>query len=195
MVTIDTVDGCLQTVEASSPYDAIPFHTGINDIKTREADDASQRLVACVESILQTMKTTRAILSMAAPTTRADLAAKRELFNTLCLSALHESDRVTFVTHDNTQLGSDDLHPTPPPRGANILASNTGQDVVGFFSQQQRRCGHHRPRHQQVNRPTDSKRKGPTRRTGRPHQQQPPRTIANSLPGKLPHDLSEGFMS
>ena len=120
-----TITDCLQTAEKATPHDAILVHTGVNDLKTTGAQDVRQRLVTCFKTILATNKNAQVIVSKATPTTRPDLTAKRELYNALCFTALHESDRVTSVAHDNAQIGHDGLHPTP--RGASIVrpAPNT----------------------------------------------------------------------
>ena len=176
-----TITDCLQTAEKAAPHDAILLHTGLNDLKTTGAQDANQRLVTCVKTILTANQKAQVIVSNATPTTRPDLTAKRELFNALCFAALHDSDRVTFVAH-NAQIGNDRLHLTP--RGASIVAGNTGRHVAGLFWQKQRSRGHRRPRHQQANRPTDthSKRQRPSQRTSLPQQQQPPRNHRHYQP-------------
>ena len=121
-------------------------------------------------------------MSKTTPTTRPDLTAKQELCNALCFAALHDSDRVTFVAHDNTQIGDDGLHLTP--RGASIMAGNTGRHVVGLFWQKQLSRGHRRPRHQQANRlnDTDNTRRRPSRRTSLPQQQQTPQNHRHYQP-------------
>ena len=58
-----TISDCLQTVEKAVPLDAIRQHTNVNDLKTADAEDASQRLVACVKTILATNQTTQVIVS------------------------------------------------------------------------------------------------------------------------------------
>ena len=193
-----TITDCLQTAEKPTPHEAILIHTGVNDLKTTGAQDASHRLVTCVKTILTKNEKAHVIVSKTTPTSRPDLTAKRELFNALCFTALHDSDRVTFVAHDNTQIGDDGLHLTP--RGASIMAGNTGRHVVGLFWQKQRSRGHRRPRHQQANRPTDTdnrrrpqhqqanrlndtdNRRGPSRRTSLPQQQQPPQNHRHYQP-------------
>ena len=97
-----TITDCLHTAEKAAPHDAILTHTDVNDLKKQ---DASQRLVICVKTILITNKKAQVTVSKATPTTRPDLTAKRELFNVLCFAALHDGDRVTFVAHDNTKIG------------------------------------------------------------------------------------------
>ena len=87
-----TITDCLQTAEKPAPNDAILIHTGVNDLKTTGAQDASQRLMTCVQTILTTNKKAQVMVSKATPTTRPDLTAKRELFNALCFAALHDSD-------------------------------------------------------------------------------------------------------
>ena len=163
-----TITDCLQTAEKPAPHEAILIHTGVNDLKTTDAQDASHRLVTCVKTILTKNEKAHVIVSKATPTSRPDLTAKRELFNALCFAALHDSDRVTFVAHDNTQIGDDGLHLTL--RGASIVAGNTGRHVAGLFWQKQRSRGHRRPRNQQANRTTD------TDNRRRPRHQQANRT-------------------
>ena len=85
------ITDCLQTAEKATPHDAILLHTGVNDLKTTGTEDASQRLVTCVKTILTTNQKVQVIVSKATPTTRPDLTAKRELFNALCFAALHDS--------------------------------------------------------------------------------------------------------
>ena len=71
-----TITYCLQTAEKTAPHDAILIHTGVNDLKTTGAQDASQRLVTCVKTILTKNKKAQVIVSKATPTTRPDLTAK-----------------------------------------------------------------------------------------------------------------------
>ena len=102
-----TITDCLQTAHKATPHDAILLHNSVNDLKTTDAEDESQRLVTCVKTILTTNKKAQVIVSKATPTTRPDLTAKRELYNALCFATLHDSDRVTFVAHDDAQIGND----------------------------------------------------------------------------------------
>ena len=105
-----TITDRLQTAEKATPPplpDSILLHNSVNDLKTTDAVDESQRLVTCVKTILTTNKKAQVIVSKATPTTRPDLTAKRELYNALCFAALHDSDRVTFVAHDDAQIGND----------------------------------------------------------------------------------------
>ena len=188
-----TITDCLQTAEKAAHHDAIFLHTGIIDLKTTGAQDVSQRLVTCVKTILATNKKAQVIVSKATPTTRPDLTAKRELFNALCFTALHDSDRVTFVAHDNARIGHDGLHLTP--RGASIVAGNTGRQVAGLFWQKQQSRSHCRPRHQQANRPTDthSNRQRPSQRTSLPQQQQPLRNHRHYQPPGIRYRDTSGY--
>ena len=109
-----TINDCLQTEEKAAPPPPLP-HDAIllQDMKTADAEDASQRLVACVKTTLSTNKTTQVIVSKATPTTQPDMASKRELFNALCFAALYVTFVAPFVAHDNAWLGNEGLHPTP----------------------------------------------------------------------------------
>ena len=65
-----TITDCLQTAEKPNPHDTILIHTGVNDLKTTGAQDASQRLVTCVKTVLTTNKQAQVIMSKATPDSR-----------------------------------------------------------------------------------------------------------------------------
>ncbi|KAK7501938.1 hypothetical protein BaRGS_00006690 [Batillaria attramentaria] len=127
-----TVEDCASKSGGQTP-EAIVIHTGINNLKTETAEKASEKFVSVVQELASKHPDAKIVVSKLVPTHRQDLQAKRELYNAMVFSALHQKERVSFINHDT--LGSkpakayydDDIHPSK--RGAGIMAGSIGRHL------------------------------------------------------------------
>nr|KAG5713692.1 hypothetical protein BaRGS_024740 [Batillaria attramentaria] len=127
------VEDCASKSGGQTP-EAIVIHTGINNLKTETAEKASEKFVSVVQDLASKHPDAKIVVSkLDRATEPTDLQAKRELYNAMVFSALHQKERVSFINHDTLSSKAakvyydDDIHPSK--RGADMMAGNIGRHL------------------------------------------------------------------
>ncbi|KAL8560452.1 hypothetical protein ACOMHN_062554 [Nucella lapillus] len=139
--TINEIQPTLEAVldktsfSSNSEMDALVIHCGVNDIKNSDPNNASKKLANCIKNVAAVYPRTKIVVSKIAPVRDSELDVKRDLFNALLSSELHNVENVSLANHSNLQTHTgvlrDGLHPTR--RGSSVLAVNIGRQVCQLF--------------------------------------------------------------
>jgi lysophospholipase L1-like esterase len=121
--------------------DCIVVHTGINDLKGKEATECGANFTVAIKQVEQIFPRAHIVHSQAIPAKLERMNAKRTIFNAHAYAGLVESGtKASFVKYDNLSKYKhlkDDIHPNNS--GAALISRNLGRHLEGLFWQRPRR--------------------------------------------------------
>jgi lysophospholipase L1-like esterase len=142
--TIDRIANVAK--EASQKLDPAPdsvvIHVGLNDIKTKEADECGRQLAQATQEVRNVFPNSSIVCSHTLPTRDEKLDTKRVLFNAHVYSELSkcQAKNISYISHENLSLNrhlKDDFHPNA--YGSASIAKNLGRHLRGMFWQRPKR--------------------------------------------------------
>ena len=113
-----------------SNIETVLIHTGVNDLKTSDAEPTSAEITSTVKSNRRARPDIHIVISKVATMKSAELQKKSELLNCILYMELHGDKKISFVGHDTLRPVihlQDNIHPNA--KGAGIIAANIGRHL------------------------------------------------------------------
>jgi hypothetical protein len=123
------------------PIEAVVVHCGINDIKVKDARQASNVFVQNIKELKRSVPNAKIVVSRIPPVKfhqDPSLQANRDLFNAFVFADLKDEASVTFLSHENLFPSSmkDAIHPNQ--KGTEFLAQKIGRHLEYLLWERQR---------------------------------------------------------